>query len=505
MILGKQLYIDKRIIVLMIFLGISGQITAIEKGNIQRGKEAFTNCSACHQVGDNAKNAFGPILTGVVGRDAEFAGYTYSKSLSEAKSKGLTWTTDLLFEWLMGPTDFLKKFLNDDKAISKMPVQFADEQLRKDVIAYLSSIKEDSRVIEMSHGNAPHGSQEKIVTSKPDEIDKLPHVKQVLVKPPFVPEHEQINISGSRVVEVELTVVEKELVVDSKGTKLRALTYNGSIPAPAIIVHEDDYVQLTLINPASNIFEHNIDLHAATGALGGAAITTVVPGEQTVLRFKADRPGVFLYHCAPEGVMTPYHVTHGMGGIIMVIPKGGIKDENGKHLAYDKAYFIGESEFYIPKDKDGKYKTYGETGEDLGEWVSTMRSLVPSHIVFNGKEGALTGENALTAKTGENVLFIHMQANRDSRPHLIGGQGDYVWETGSFTSPPSRYDQTWFIRGGSAGAAMHRFRQPGTYVYLNHNLIEAVLFGAAAHVKVEGEWDNSIMKQVYKGAISKKP
>ena len=40
--------------------------------------------------------------------------------------------------------------------------------------------------------------------------------------------------------------------------------------------------------------------------------------------------------------------------------------------------------------------------------------------------------------------------------------------------------------------------QPGLYVYLNHNLIDAVLKGAAAHVKVEGEWNNDLLEQIKK-------
>ena len=127
-----------------------------------------------------------------------------------------------------------------------------------------------------------------------------------------------------------------------------------------------------------------------------------------------------------------------------------------------------------------------------------MNSLVPTHVVFNGKVGALTGEGAMKASVGETVLFIHSQANRDSRPHLIGGHGDYVWETGSFTDVPATGLETWLIRGGSAGAAMYTFRQPGVYAYLNHNLIEAVQLGALSHVIVDGEWDDNLMKQVKK-------
>ena len=107
-------------------------------------------------------------------------------------------------------------------------------------------------------------------------------------------------------------------------------------------------------------------------------------------------------------------------------------------------------------------------------------------------------DNALTAKVGETVLFIHSQANRDTRPHLIGGHGDYVWERGSFNDPPQTNLETWFIAGGSAGAALYKFMQPGLYVYLNHNLIDAVLKGAAAHVKVEGEWNNDLLEQIKK-------
>jgi len=114
--------------------------------------------------------------------------------------------------------------------------------------------------------------------------------------------------------------------------------------------------------------------------------------------------------------------------------------------------------------------------------------------VFNGAVGALTGDNAMAAKVGETVLLVHSQANRDTRPHLIGGHGDYVWEEGKFNNAPLKDLETWFVRGGSAGAALYTFRQPGLYVYLNHNLIEAVLLGAAAHIRVDGDrWNHELM------------
>lgn len=321
-------------------------------------------------------------------------------------------------------------------------------------------------------------------------------VTQELVAPPNLPEHNQVAIGGPKVVKVTLTIEEKNWVIDGEGTQISGLTYNGTNPGPIIVVHQNDYVELTLVNPKKNLFKHNIDLHAVTGALGGAGLTKVKPGESKTIRFKVTKAGVFVYHCAPGGTMIPYHVVQGMSGAIMVLPRDGLTDGNGKRIKYDRAYYIGEQEFYIPKDKNGKYKKYGNALEAMEDTQKVMKGLLPTHIGFGGKPFAYTGKNSLTAKVGETVLFIHSQANNISSPHLIGGHGDYVWERGNFQDPPMTGLETWLIAAGSAGAAIYTFKQPGLYVYLNHNLIKAIMFGAALHLKVEGEWDDGLLKQV---------
>jgi nitrite reductase (NO-forming) len=324
----------------------------------------------------------------------------------------------------------------------------------------------------------------------------LAREKIALVAPPFVHVHEQATEAKPKIVEFTLTVVEKPLVIDDQGTTIPASTFNGSIPGPLMVVHEGDYVEVTLVNPASNKMEHNVDFHSATGALGGGGLTHVNPGEQVTLRWKATRAGVFVYHCAPGGSMIPLHVVSGMSGAVMVLPRDGLKDENGKRLHYDRLYYIGENDFYVPQDSKGKFVSISDASDYFPKTLEVMRKLVPTHVVFEGKVGALTGKNALQANVGETVLIVHSQANRDSRPHLIGGHGDYVWETGKFHNPPQKDLETWFIRGGSAGAALYTFRQPGIYAYLSHNLIEAVELGATAHFKVEGKWNDDLMSQV---------
>ena len=336
-----------------------------------------------------------------------------------------------------------------------------------------------------------------IERAEPADLSGLPRVRQRLVAPPFAPEHEQVATDGPKIVEIEMEIRERLVVVDEDtGASIWALTYNGSVPGPLIIVHQDDYVELTLRNPANSMMEHNIDFHAATGALGGGALTHIYPGQETVLRWKATKAGCFTYHCAPGGAMIPYHVCNGMNGAIMVLPRDGLKDGVDSPLRYDSIAYIGEQDYYLPRGPDGRFIQYSTAGEDYAESLEAMRTLTPTHSVFNGAVGALTGGGALRFNVGETVLMIHNQCNRDSRPHLIGGHGDYVWETGSFTDAPLTGLETWFCRGGSAMAAMYTFEQPGVYAYVNHNLIEAALLGATAHFVVDGEWDNTLMEQV---------
>ncbi|QGZ33414.1 copper-containing nitrite reductase [Stappia indica] len=329
----------------------------------------------------------------------------------------------------------------------------------------------------------------------PDQTATLERVQATLVAPPAVMDHDRVAQGAPKIVEFTMTIEEKTVVVDDQGTTFQAMTFNGTMPGPTMVVHEGDYVELTLVNPETNEMPHNIDFHAATGALGGAALTLINPGEQATLRFKATRTGTFVYHCAPPG-MVPWHVVSGMSGTLMVLPRDGLKDERGNPVAYDTVYTIGEFDLYIPKDENGNYRTYESVGESYADTLDVMRGLIPTHVVFNGSKNALTGDNAMTAKVGEKVMFIHSTANRDTRPHLIGGHGDLVWETGKFVNPPERDLETWFVRGGSAAVAIYEFLQPGIYAYVNHNLIEAAELGATGHVKVEGQWNNDLMMQV---------
>lgn len=86
-------------------ISFSSSVMADSEAMMQAaGKELFSKCSACHSL-DASKNAFGPSLIGVVGRQAaSLPRFAYSDAL---RNSGLTWTEDNLRKWVAGNDEFV--------------------------------------------------------------------------------------------------------------------------------------------------------------------------------------------------------------------------------------------------------------------------------------------------------------------------------------------------------------------------------------------------------------
>src|SRR5690606_7276840 len=97
-------------------------------------------------------------------------------------------------------------------------------------------------------------------------------------------------------VEVENRVQEADLVVDNAGTTHPMWTFGGTIPGPLVRVTEGDIVDFTLINDELNKQSHSMDFHAARVDVLDE-FEAVKPGDTKKFTFKADYPGVFIYHC----------------------------------------------------------------------------------------------------------------------------------------------------------------------------------------------------------------
>jgi nitrite reductase (NO-forming) len=119
----------------------------------------------------------------------------------------------------------------------------------------------------------------------------------------------------------------------------------------------------------------------------------------------------------------------------------------------------------------------------------------PTYVLFNGSEGAITGDKALTTKVGETVrLYVgNGGPNLVSSFHVIGEIFDKVWYEGGTKFQENV--QTTLIPAG--GAAMMEFHMevPGSYVLVDHSLFRAFNKGALGILKADGPEN----KEIYSG------
>lgn len=104
-----------------------------EAADAKKGEKVFRKCKACHKVEDG-KNAVGPHLFGIVGREmAVVDGFKYSKAMAEFGA-GKAWTAEELDAFLTKPKAYIKGTKMSFGGLKK-------EDQRADVIAYLETLK----------------------------------------------------------------------------------------------------------------------------------------------------------------------------------------------------------------------------------------------------------------------------------------------------------------------------------------------------------------------------
>lgn len=296
-----------------------------------------------------------------------------------------------------------------------------------------------------------------------------------LTAPPFVPKPIGNRAATKLVVNMEIKEVEGEMV---DGVKYNYWTFGGSVPGSFIRTRVGDEVEFHLKNHPDNKMPHNIDLHAVTGPGGGATSSLVAPGHEKVFNFKTINPGLYVYHCAtaPVGM----HIANGMYGLILVEPEGGLPP-------VDKEYYIMQGDFYTK----GSYGEQGSQPFDMNKAIKEQ----PDYVVFNGKVGAIAGDNALTAKVGETVrLYIgNGGPNLVSSFHVIGEIFDKVHIEGG--DMINENVQTTLIPSGGSAIVEFKVDVPGTFILVDHSIFRAFNKGALGMLKVEGVEN----KKIYSG------
>lgn len=297
-------------------------------------------------------------------------------------------------------------------------------------------------------------------------------IHAVLTSPPQVPPPTNRTYPAKVIVDLEVREVEKEI---SEGVRYTYWTFGGTVPGSFIRVRVGDTVEFHLKNHPDSKMPHNIDLHGVTGPGGGAASSFTAPGHESRFTFKALNQGLYVYHCAtaPVGM----HVANGMYGLILVEPPEGLSK-------VDHEYYVMQGDFYT----NTKYREKGLAAFDMEKAIDER----PTYVVFNGAEGALTGDKALKAKVGETVrLFVgNGGPNLVSSFHVIGEIFDKVWFEGG--SHFQENVQTTLIPAGGSATAEFHVDVPGTYILVDHSIFRAFNKGALAMLKAEGPENKAI-------------
>ena len=249
----------------------------------------------------------------------------------------------------------------------------------------------------------------------------------------------------------DVNLVLKDVTIQvAPGIKYAAWAWAGGAPGPVIHVRQGQLVKITLTNDGA--IPHSIDFHAARIA-PNKAFTDVFPGKSVSYTFRANDPGVFMYHCGTKPVLA--HIANGMYGAIVVEPKPGVLP------AADKNYVLVASEWYMDSDGLGKPAQYN---------VDKAHARQPDWMTFNGYAGQYV-KHPLTADPGDLVRFWVVDAgpSLDTDFHIVGTIFNTVYAFGDMNPADALHGvQTVTVPAGGGAVFDVKIDDAGLYPFVSH-------------------------------------
>jgi len=283
--------------------------------------------------------------------------------------------------------------------------------------------------------------------------------KNVPTHPTFDP-RAPVAPSGD-VVNVKL-VAKPQLISIASGVAYQAWTFNSTVPGPVIRVRQGQTIHFTLRNDDKTM-AHSIDFHAAQTP-PNVNYKSVLPGQSLTFDWRANYPGIFMYHCGTPPVME--HMANGMYGAIIVDPASGWSSA--------QEYVLVQSEFYTKQNSDGTY-IY-----DAAKAMA-MRS---DYVTFNGYVNQYT-QTPLTAKPGQRIRLFVLNAgpSQFSAFHVIGAIFSDAYADGN----PANHtvgQQTVMVPPGGGEVVELTIPDAGHYTFVTHSFMAASM-GAMGAIEVK--------------------
>jgi nitrite reductase (NO-forming) len=248
-----------------------------------------------------------------------------------------------------------------------------------------------------------------------------------------------------------VNLVLKDVTVQiAPGVKYAAWAWAGGAPGPVIHVRQGQQVKITLTNDGA--IPHSVDFHAARIA-PDKAFGDVMPGKSVSYTFRANDPGVFMYHCGTKPVLM--HIANGMYGAIVVEPAPGVLPKA------DRQYVLVASEWYLSSDGLKQPAQFD---------MDKAHARTPDWMTFNGYAGQYV-KHPLTAKPGELVRFWVVDAgpSLDTDFHIVGTIINTAYPFGDMNPSDALHGvQTVTVPAGGGGVFDVKIDQPGLYPFVSH-------------------------------------
>ena len=256
----------------------------------------------------------------------------------------------------------------------------------------------------------------------------------------FVPQDTEPDVSVTVTLDEGMTYLGQGVMYDG-------FLANGGIPGKTIRVTEGDIVEMIIENPGT--VPHGASIHSAYTQTS-KYVGNIGPGEAKSVVFRANTPGVYMYHCAPGGHAIPMHVLFGQYGMMVVEPKEKkykLEEELGH--GPDVEIFLLQHEIYAS----------GHAAVDGN----------PEYTAFNGRVFRYV-EEPIVAHPGDyiRINYLNVGPNLVSTFHLVGIIWDYAYWQGH---PENVLHGGQTVTAGPSDSFVIEFRAPpdeGAYLMLNH-------------------------------------
>ena len=249
------------------------------------------------------------------------------------------------------------------------------------------------------------------------------------------------------VATVQLDIAHRTVPI-APGIRYEAWTFGSSVPGPVIHVRQGQLVRVTLHNTSP--MPHSVDFHAAQVA-PNVAFSDVLPGASKTFSFRANVPGVFMYHCGTAPAFV--HIANGMYGAIVVEPRGMPPAE--------RQYVLVSSEFYLDRSGLGKAAGLDQT---------KAQQMTPDWVTWNGYAGQYK-THPLTAEPGQTVRFWVVDAgpSLNTEFHVVGTVLARAWINGDMVDSPQHDIQTAVVPAGGGGVFDVKIDKRGIYPFVSHS------------------------------------